>query len=67
MVVSDKLKDLTFPTLEFTNDSNGKLLLNIVFAMSKQYSEHLSESVQRGVNSKRLFLLWYSRPDWTES
>ena len=28
-----------------------KLLLNIMFAMSKQYSEHLSESVQRGVNS----------------
>lgn len=51
MVDSDKIKDLKFPTLEFTNDSNGKLLLNIMFAMSKQYSEHLSESVHRGVDS----------------
>ena len=51
MVDSDKIKDLKFPTLEFTNDSSGKLLLNIMFAMSKQYSEHLSESVQRGVDS----------------
>ena len=51
MVDSNKIKDLKFPTLEFTNDSSGKLLLNIMFAMSKQYSEHLSESVQRGVDS----------------
>ncbi|MBR2998707.1 recombinase family protein, partial [Candidatus Saccharibacteria bacterium] len=45
MVDNDTIKDLKFPTLEFTNDSSGKLLLNIMFAMSKQYSEHLSESV----------------------
>ena len=51
MVDNDTIKDLKFPTLEFTNDSSGKLLLNIMFAMSKQYSEHLSESVQRGVDS----------------
>ena len=51
MVDSGKIKDLKFPTLEFTNDSSGKLLLNIMFAMSKQYSEHLSESAQRGVDS----------------
>ena len=51
MIDNDVIKDLKFPTLEFTNDSSGKLLLNIMFAMSKQYSEHLSESVQRGVDS----------------
>lgn len=51
MVDNGVIKDLKFPTLAFTNDSSGKLLLNIMFAMSKQYSEHLSESVQRGVNS----------------
>jgi len=45
------IKDLKFPTCQFTNDASGKLLLNILFAMSKQYSEHLSESVQRGVDS----------------
>ena len=51
MVDNSVIKDLKFPMFNFTNDSNAKLLLNIVFAMSKQYSEHLSESVQRGVNS----------------
>ena len=51
MVDNGKIKDLKFPTLEFTNNSSGKLLLNIMFAMSKQYSEHLSENVQRGVNT----------------
>lgn len=51
MVDNGVIKDLKFPTLAFTNDSSSKLLLNIMFAMSKQYSEHLSESVQRGVNS----------------
>jgi len=51
MVDNGIIKDLKIPTLAFTNDSSSKLLLNIMFAMSKQYSEHLSESVQRGVNS----------------
>lgn len=51
MVDNGVIKDLKFQMFNFTNDSNAKLLLNIVFAMSKQYSEHLSESVQRGVNS----------------
>ena len=32
-VDNGKIKDLKFPTLEFTNDSSGKLLLNIMFAM----------------------------------
>ena len=36
MVDNGKIKDLKFPTLEFTNDSSGKLLLSIMFAMSKQ-------------------------------
>ena len=51
MVDNGIIKDLKFPMFNFSNDSNTKLLLNIVFAMSKQYSEHLSESVQRGVDS----------------
>lgn len=48
---SGVIKDLKFPTLHFTNDASGKLLLNVLFAMSKQYSEHLSESVTRGVTT----------------
>lgn len=51
MLDSGVIKDLKFPTLHFTNDASGKLLLNILFAMSKQYSEHLSESITRGVGS----------------
>ncbi len=51
MVDNGVIKDLRFPTLEFHNDSSGKLTLNILFALSKQYSEHLSESVQRSVGS----------------
>ncbi len=51
MVDNEVIKDLKFPTFEFTNDSSGKLTLNMMFALSKQYSEHLSESVQRGVDS----------------
>lgn len=51
MVDNGVIKDLKFPILAFTNDSSSKLLLDIIFAMSKQYSEHFSESVQCGVNS----------------
>lgn len=50
MLDSGVIKDLKFPTVQFTNDASGKLLLNILFAISKQYSEHLSETVQRGVD-----------------
>lgn len=41
------IKDLAFPTCQFTNDSSGKMLLNILFAISKQYSEHIGEGVSR--------------------
>ncbi len=51
MLDSDIIKDLKFPTLHFTNDSNGKLLLNILFAMAKNYTDHQSEVVQRGIDS----------------
>lgn len=50
MVDNGVIKDLRFPTFEFHNDSSGKLTLNMLFALSKQYSEHLSESVQRVVS-----------------
>ena len=45
------IKDLQFPTLQFTNNASGKLNLNIQFALSKQYSEHLSETVKRGTDT----------------
>lgn len=42
------LKDLRFATSTFENSPTGKMLLGISFVLSKQYSEHLSESVTRG-------------------
>ncbi|MGI6612427.1 MAG: recombinase family protein [Candidatus Nanosyncoccaceae bacterium] len=51
MLDNNIIKDLKFPTCQFENNASGKLLLNILFAMSKQYSEHLSEVVKRGVDT----------------
>lgn len=42
------LKDLRFATSTFENNPSGKMMLGISFVLSKQYSEHLSESVSRG-------------------
>lgn len=42
------LKSLRFATFTFENNPTGKMLLGISFVLSKQYSEHLSESVTRG-------------------
>ena len=44
------LQDLLFPTVAFTNDSGGRLMLAVLFSMATQYSDHLSEVVQRGVD-----------------
>ena len=46
------LKDLRFATSTFENSPTGKMLLGISFVLSKQYSEHLSESVTRGNRRK---------------
>lgn len=42
------IKDLQFATSNFENTPTGKMLLGMSFVLSKQYSEHLSESVTRG-------------------
>ena len=47
MIDAGIIKDIKMPTTAFENNASGKLLLNILFAMSKEYSEHLSESVLR--------------------
>ncbi len=46
------IKDLQFATSVFDNTPTGKILLGISFVLSKQYSEHLSESVTRGNNRR---------------
>ena len=45
------IKTLMFPTVEFNNDSGGRLTLAMLFSLATQYSEHLSEQVKRGVDS----------------
>ena len=45
MLDNDIIKDIKMPTTAFENNASGKLLLNILFAMAKEYSEHLSENV----------------------
>ena len=51
MLDSGEIKDLQFPSCRFENNASGKLLLNILFAMSKQYSEALGERVQLSVDA----------------
>lgn len=46
------IADLRFATSVFDNTPTGKMLLGISFVLSKQYSEHLSESVTRGNNRR---------------
>lgn len=42
------IKSLVFPTVQFANDSSGRLTLAVLFSLSAQFSEHLSEVVKRG-------------------
>lgn len=42
------VKNLSFATFTFEDTPMGKMLLGISFVLSKQYSDHLSEVVQRG-------------------
>ena len=42
------IKDLKFISFSFENNASGKMLLGITFVLSKQYSDHLSDSVNRG-------------------
>lgn len=53
MYDKEVIKDMKFPFCRFENDSSGKLMLNILFALAKQYSEHISEGVIRA-NDNRL-------------
>jgi len=42
------IKDLKFASFNFDNSAGGKMHLGITFVLSKHYSDHLSESVNRG-------------------
>lgn len=49
MVDHEEIQDLLFRTYQFDNTPNGKMLLGILFATSKQYSDKLSVDVKRGI------------------
>ncbi len=46
------IKDLKFATHYFSNDPSGKLLLGILFTLSKHYSDKLSVDATRGTRSR---------------
>lgn len=45
------LKDVQFCTMTFDNSASGKMLLSMMFVLAKQYTDSLSESISRGVDS----------------
>lgn len=49
MIDQEQIQDLQFKTYQFENNPNGKMLLGILFATSKQYSDKLSVDVSRGI------------------
>lgn len=49
MIDLEQIQDLHFKTYQFDNTPNGKMLLGILFATSKQYSDKLSVDVKRGI------------------
>ncbi len=49
MIDQEDIQDLQFRTYQFENSPNGKMLLGILFATSKQYSDKLSVDVSRGI------------------
>lgn len=48
LVDEGHIKDLKFVAHPFTNDPSGKMLLGLAFAISKHYSDDLSQKVSRG-------------------
>lgn len=49
LVDRDIIKDLRFKAFNFENSPSGKMHLGITFVLAKQYSDHLSETVSRGI------------------
>ncbi len=49
LIDAEQIQDLHFKTYQFDNTPNGKMLLGILFATSKQYSDKLAVDVSRGI------------------
>ena len=52
------LADVRFPTFDFKNNSQGKLMLAMLFGMSKYYVDNLSENIRRGQRQKVKNGIW---------
>jgi DNA invertase Pin-like site-specific DNA recombinase len=50
MIDHETIQDLQFKTYQFENTPNGKMMLGILFATSKQYSDKLAVDVKRGTD-----------------
>lgn len=50
MIDEEIIQDLRFKTYTFDNTPNGKMMLGILFATSKQYSDKLAVDVRRGTD-----------------
>lgn len=50
MIDREYIQDLAFCTYQFDNTPNGKMMLGILFATSKQYSDKLGVDVKRGTD-----------------
>jgi site-specific DNA recombinase len=52
------IKDLKFPTCIFEHNAQGKLMLAMMFGMSKYYSDNLGEGIRRAQNRKVKSGVW---------
>lgn len=50
LIDREYVQDLAFCTYQFDNTPNGKMMLGILFATSKQYSDKLGVDVKRGTD-----------------
>jgi site-specific DNA recombinase len=52
------IQDLAFPTFDFQNNSQGKLMLAMLFGMSKYYVDSLGDNIKRGQRQKVKNGIW---------
>lgn len=58
------LKDLAFVSINYSNDSGGRLTLAVLFSLATQYSEHLGEQVKRGIDQNLVRGKSVGTPKW---
>ena len=64
LIDNSVLKDLQFCQFHFDNNASGKMMLGMLFVFSKQYSDSLSERVQRGVDGNIERGISGGQPKW---